>query len=300
MEKLTEFIYRQNLMYRWRIKLACFAKELFHLAHGWVHIDDFAQHVAHRGSYVGNVARNENAFAGAHAKSLLANLKFKLTINDVDPLILVIVEAARSTAFAGELENTHRATCVLCRDLTVIRFAVEFDVLTESVVSRGDAEANEQLLTLHFLCSLQMLDGFVDGFNQRARPGKVLLQNLPMRLEGSDFFEIGPAQDLFNLFQLEPQLPVKQYLLEDQELWLFVGLWCNLAIEDKRSGIVILPHAAIAASHICRTLLVVPLIAEVSNCPFLILAANSIPPSVTFAFLNFLNPRSAIKSRTSR
>ena len=59
----------------------------------------------------------------------------------------------------------------------------------------ADAEAQKHLLTLHFLCSFQVLDGFVDGFNQRARPGEVLLQNLPVRLEGGDFFEIGPAQD---------------------------------------------------------------------------------------------------------
>jgi hypothetical protein len=67
-----------------------------------------------------------------------------------------------------------------------------------------------------------VLDCFVDGFNQLVRPGEVLLQNLPMRLEGGDFFEIGPAHDLFDLLQLEPQLPVKQDLLESQELWLLV------------------------------------------------------------------------------
>ena len=95
-------------------------------------------------------------------------------------------------------------------------------MLTESVFPRGDAEAHKHLLALHFLCSFQVLDGFVDGFNQRARPSEVLLQNLPMRLQGSDFFEIGSAQDSFDLLQLEPQLPIKQDLLEGQELWLFV------------------------------------------------------------------------------
>src|SRR5262249_42784423 len=50
------------------------------------------------------------------------------------------------------------------------------------------------------------------------------------------------------------------------------------------------PYATSTASHICRTMVADPLIAEVSNCPFLILAANSIPLSVTFAFLNLLNP----------
>ena len=43
-----------------------------------------------------------------------------------------------------------------------------------------------------------------------------------MRLQGSDFFEIGSAQDSFDLLQLEPQLPIEQDLLEGQELWLLV------------------------------------------------------------------------------
>ena len=67
-----------------------------------------------------------------------------------------------------------------------------------------------------------MLDSFVDGFNQRARLSDVFLQNLPVRLQGSDFLEIGLAQDSFNLLQLESQLSVEQDLLEGQELWLLV------------------------------------------------------------------------------
>ncbi|HUD49004.1 MAG TPA: hypothetical protein VMR33_19390 [Candidatus Baltobacteraceae bacterium] len=60
------------------------------------------------------------------------------------------------------------------------------------------------------------------------------MQNLPMRLEGGDFFEIGPAQDLFDLLQLEPQLPVKQDLLESQELWFFIE---PIAIRPETGGL---------------------------------------------------------------
>src|SRR6185436_14472779 len=56
----------------------------------------------------------------------------------------------------------------------------------------------------------------------RACPGEVPLQNLPVRLQSSDFFEIGPIQDSFDLLQLEPQLRVKQDLLEGQQLLLLV------------------------------------------------------------------------------
>ena len=95
-------------------------------------------------------------------------------------------------------------------------------MLTESIVARGDAEARKHLLGLHLLGSFQMLDGFVDGLDQALRPGEVLLQHLPMRLEGRDLFEVGSAQNLFDLLQLESQLPVKQDLLERKKLRLFV------------------------------------------------------------------------------
>ena len=68
---------------------------------------------AHAGPHVGNLARNENGFTGAHAKSLIANLKIELAIDDVDPLILVVVQVARPAASAGEFENAHRAIGVL-------------------------------------------------------------------------------------------------------------------------------------------------------------------------------------------
>src|ERR1700680_4214313 len=232
-EQPTKFINRQGLMDIWlAVILAELAEELLHLACGLVHINNLARMAVetenagrlavHAGPHVGNLARYENGLTGPHAKSLITNLKFKLAINNVDPLILVVVEVARPTASAGELENTHRAICILCRYLTIMRFAAEFDVLIVSVLPCGDAEAREHLLTLHVLCSFQVLDGFVDGFNQRARPSEVLLQNLPMRFERSEFLEIGAAQDSFDLLQFEPQFPVKQDLLQGQELWLFV------------------------------------------------------------------------------
>src|ERR1700682_4129348 len=95
--------------------LAYFAEEFFHLACGLVHIDGLARLAAHRSPTVDNFARQENGLTGAPAKLLIANLKIKLTNNDVIPLILVVVQVARPAAPAGELENTHRAICVLCR-----------------------------------------------------------------------------------------------------------------------------------------------------------------------------------------
>ena len=50
------------------------------------------------------------------------------------------------------------------------------------------------------------------------------------------------------------------------------------------------PYAASTASHTCRIMALGLVISDVSNCPFLILLANSIPLNVTSAFTNVLNP----------
>jgi hypothetical protein len=50
------------------------------------------------------------------------------------------------------------------------------------------------------------------------------------------------------------------------------------------------PYAASTASHTCRIMALGLVISDVSNCPFLILFANSIPLNVTSAFPNTLNP----------
>jgi hypothetical protein len=50
------------------------------------------------------------------------------------------------------------------------------------------------------------------------------------------------------------------------------------------------PYAASTASHTCRIMALGLVISDVSNCPFLILFANSIPLNVTSAFPNVLNP----------
>ena len=73
------------------------------------------------------------------------------------------------------------------------------------------------------------------SINVRVR-ARFFSQNLPVRFEGGDFFEIGPAQDSLDLLQLEPQLPVKQDLLERQELRLFVEPVAIRAVDRRASA----------------------------------------------------------------
>jgi hypothetical protein len=119
-------------------------------------------------------------------------------------------------------EDTRRAARVFRGHLAIIRIAAQPDLLAESVIAGGDAKARKHLLARHFFSPIQVPDGLVDGFNQPARPDEALFHDLPMRLEGSDDFEISPPQDSFDLLQLEAQLAIEQDLLEGQELWLFV------------------------------------------------------------------------------
>src|ERR1700677_1425832 len=172
-EQLMKLIQRKRLMDRQRaIIFAHFAEELLHRASVLVHIDDFARLVAHTGPHVGHFAWKENALGGADARARIANLKIKLAIQDVYPFILLVVEMARPPAIARKLEYTHRTICVPGRPLSIIRFAADFDMLTESVVPRCNAESHKHLVTPHFLSSFQVLDGFFNGFNQPARSRK--------------------------------------------------------------------------------------------------------------------------------
>jgi len=202
--------------------LAQLAEESLHLACGLVHINNFARLLAHAGPHVRNLARDEDGFARAGAKLLFANGKLEFAFEDVYPLILVVVEMARAAASAGELENAQCAICVPGRHLTIIRLASEFDWLIKPVFSRGDTKTQKHLFTRHLLRPFQVLDGFVDGFDQGARPGEVVLESLAVRLKGGGFLEIGPAEDFLNLLQFEAQLPVEQDLLEHQELRFFI------------------------------------------------------------------------------
>ncbi len=64
----------------------------------------------------------------------------------------------------------------------------------------------------------------------------------------------------------------------------------TLSIEHQEPKWSITLHAASTASQTCGTSAPTLLMLDVSNCPFLIFCANSIPLSVTAALLKLLNP----------
>ena len=59
-------------------------------------------------------------------------------------------------------------------DFAVDRFVTQFHMGAGSSLARGHFEARKHFFALHFLSSPQVLDGFVDRFNQRAGPRQVL------------------------------------------------------------------------------------------------------------------------------
>src|SRR5262249_24555494 len=67
------------------------------------------------------------------------------------------------------------------------------------------------------------------------------------------------------------------------------GFWRNFSREGRLDLFSTSPYAAITASHTCRIMAPGLVVSDVSNCPFLILFASSIPLNVTFAFPNLLN-----------
>src|SRR5262249_15466863 len=161
----------------------------------------------HAAPHVRNFARQKNTFTGTEVESFVAHVKFKLAFNDVDPLILIVMQMGRAAAGARELENAQRASGVLARYLAIVGFAAgppDLDVLFESFFSGADGEAEKLSLGLLLLSSFQVRDGFINRPQEAACARELLFEALPMGLEGSDPLEIGPAQDLLDLFQLQP------------------------------------------------------------------------------------------------
>src|SRR5262249_47379602 len=149
-------------------------KELLDLASWLIGIDYLGWDAPPRVLYV---AWNEHGFASSEAESLLADLQFHLAVHNVKPFVLVPVDVARPAGVV-HLQNTQCAASVLSRHLAINRRAVAVKPIIEPVFSCADAEAHKQFLTLHLLCSFQVADRFIDGFNQRAGSGDVLFENL--------------------------------------------------------------------------------------------------------------------------
>jgi len=118
-------------------ELANLAEERLHFARRLEHIHHLSRLVAHAGPDMVNLARCENGLPCPQTKLIVAYLKIKLTIDDIKPLILIMVDVARRATFArrGKLENTERTICVLRRYLAIVRGAAQFDVFTESIAA---------------------------------------------------------------------------------------------------------------------------------------------------------------------
>jgi uncharacterized membrane protein len=117
-----------------------------------------------------------------------------------------------SAAAAGKLESAHRAVRILTGDFAIVglsAFAAQFDLFIKAIFSFADRETHKHFFTLHLFMSFQVLNGFVDGFDQLVCVLKALLKHLPMRTQGGNVFEIGPAEHLFDLLQFEAQFAVK-------------------------------------------------------------------------------------------
>jgi hypothetical protein len=144
-----------------------------------------------------------------------------LTVDDVDPLILVVVQMARPAEPAVN-SKTHIAPPVSLED-TLQSFGSPPSLMCSS--NRSFPAATLKPANISSLFIFLFLSGARASFRwsqSTVASGEVFLQNRPMRLEGADLLEISPAEDSFDLLQLDPQLPVEQDLLESQELWLFV------------------------------------------------------------------------------
>ena len=123
------------------------------MARRLIHVQDFDWRIADGSPDVRSSSGQKYTFSRARVVLPATHFEVKFACNNVNPLVLLMVQVARTSAGAGELEYTHRAVCVLGRYLAIVWFAGEFDVLIQPVFACGDAEAYEHFLTRHNLCS---------------------------------------------------------------------------------------------------------------------------------------------------
>ncbi len=156
------------------------AEELFDFVGGLVNVDDFARVGAGAGPDVGDGAGDEDGFAGAEVELLFGEVEFEFAVDDVEPFVLVAVGVFRAAGVAVEFEDGEGVVGVFGGEFAVDGFtggAAEFEVLTEAVVAWGDSESVEEFFAFHFLFSFQMLERFVDGFDQVLRVGEFFLED---------------------------------------------------------------------------------------------------------------------------
>jgi len=80
-------------------------------------------------------------------------------------------------------------------------------------------------------------------------------------------------------------ISIQQFIAGLEVLWVLVQFFEGRQTEPISTS----PYAASTASHTCRIMAPGPMISDVSNGPFLILFAISIPLNVISAFPNVLN-----------
>src|SRR4029078_1074166 len=84
--------------------LADFAEKLFYRARRLIDVNNSARRATRLTPHMRNLARNENALAGPQSKLLLGHVKLKLTVDNVDPLILIAMQMLRPARIAVELK----------------------------------------------------------------------------------------------------------------------------------------------------------------------------------------------------
>src|SRR5690348_12144487 len=77
------------------VEFADFAEEFFDAAGGLVDIQDSPVLLARASPDVRHVSRDEDAFAAGKLKLLIADVKFEFAVENVDPLVLLVMQMLR-------------------------------------------------------------------------------------------------------------------------------------------------------------------------------------------------------------
>src|SRR5678816_2642291 len=105
-EALIDQLFRGDQIFR---VLAEFAEKFFNVPSGLENLKNTATVFADATPHMRRFTRDENRSARPKPKLFIANAKFEIALQNVNPLVLFVMQVLGAAAAGGELESAHRA-----------------------------------------------------------------------------------------------------------------------------------------------------------------------------------------------
>src|SRR5581483_11989817 len=137
----AEFVEGQHFVNGWSAAiLSDLPEELFHAARRLVNVQNPGGPAVCRHPSMNGLARDKNALTGGGGELPLADNEQQLAIDDINPLVLIVVPPPRAGAGSGELEDTQGAARISPGHLAINRLARQLYSLIEARLAGSNPE----------------------------------------------------------------------------------------------------------------------------------------------------------------